>query len=89
MSSVFHLEHLFLTFQSPLFFAFFSLAACVLLTILYAARSSEPSSIPLYVPAKSAAGNQKQRWMFDSVNLLQEAYKKVRKNGSVFLLMYR
>lgn len=88
MSSIFHLEHLFLTFQSPLFFAS-SLAAFILLAILYAAHSNAPSSIPLYVPETSAAGNQKKRWMFDSVNLLQEAYKKVRKNDSVFLLIYR
>ena len=88
MSSIFHLEHSLPTFQSLIFFAS-SIAALLLLAALYAARSNAPPSIPLYVPETAAAGNQKKRWMYDSVNLLQEAYKKVRDDDSVFLLIYR
>ncbi|CAD6569440.1 MAG: hypothetical protein ASARMPREDX12_002450 [Alectoria sarmentosa] len=81
MSSIFHLEHSLPTFQSLIFFAS-SIAALLLLAALYAARSNAPPSIPLYVPETAAAGNQKKRWMYDSVNLLQEAYKKF--NGKPF-----
>ncbi len=76
MLSISHLDNSFLTFQSP-FVSVPAIAAFVVLAALYAARSDTNPSIPLYVPEKSAAGNLKKRWMFDSVNLLQEAYKKV------------
>lgn len=75
MLSISHLDNLFLTFQSPFVFVP-AIAALVVLAALYVARSNTNPSIPLYVPEKSAAGNLKKRWMFDSVNLLQEAYKK-------------
>lgn len=75
MSSKVHLEGLFLTFQSLLFFAL-PIAAFIVFAVLYAAHSNANPSVPLYVPETSAAGNQKKRWMFDSVSLLQEAYKK-------------
>lgn len=88
MSSKVHLEGLFLTFQSLLFFAL-PIAAFIVFAVLYAAHSNANPSVPLYVPETSAAGNQKKRWMFDSVSLLQEAYKKVRDNNSVLVLIYR
>lgn len=88
MSSKFYLKGLFLTFQTPLFFAL-SIAALIVFAVFRAAHSNANPSIPLYVPETSAAGNQKKRWMFDSVNLLQEAYKKVRDNNSVLVLIYR
>ena len=74
MPARFHLEHL---FPSPLFYPPI-IAALVILTALYTARRISNSIIPLYVSENAAAGNEKQRWMYDSVNLLQEAYKKVR-----------
>lgn len=76
MPSLYHAKEVLLIFQSPLFLGP-TIAAFLILAALYAARSNANSSIPLYVPAKSAAGNQKKRWMYDSASLLQEAYKKV------------
>ena len=85
MSFKVHFEDWLLTLQSPIFLAP-SIAAVIVFAALYAARSKANPSIPLYVPGTSAAGNQKKRWMFDSVNLLQEAYRKVRDNNSVLVL---
>ena len=65
-----------LTFQSALFLAT-SITALAILAVHYAARPDLHPSIPLYHPGKSAAGSLKKRWMSDSVNLLQKAYKKV------------
>lgn len=77
-----------LTFQSALFLAP-SIAAVVVLATLYAVRSDlNPNpSIPSYVPEKSAAGNYKKRWMSDSVNLLQEVYRKVRDDDCVLIFL--
>ena len=54
-----------------------AVAALVFVAIFYATQSKDNSTIPLYLPEKSAAGNYKTRWVWDSVNLLQEAYRKV------------
>ena len=75
-------------FQSAIFLAP-SIAVVVVLAAVYAVRSNPNSSIPSYVPEKSAAGNPKKRWMSDSVNLLQEAYQKVRDDDSVPIFLFR
>ncbi|MCJ1444053.1 MAG: hypothetical protein MMC23_004553 [Stictis urceolatum] len=59
-----------------------AVAALVFVAIFYATQSKDNSTIPLYLPEKSAAGNYKTRWVWDSVNLLQEAYRKF--NGKPF-----
>lgn len=65
------------------------IAASIFLATLYAARSNTNASIPLYVPETSAAGNQRKRWISDSVNLLQEAYQQVGDNKSILIVSYR
>lgn len=84
MASNVHLDDLFLAFQSRFFIAFL-IVALILFAAVYGARSSASPSIPLYVPATSAAGDRKRRWKFDSVNLLQEAYKKVMRWEVMYL----
>ncbi|EAW13530.1 cytochrome P450 [Aspergillus clavatus NRRL 1] len=52
-----------------------SLVGFIAIVAFATQRSPEISSAPLFTPTKSAAGNRKRRWMYDSVNLLQEGYK--------------
>ena len=90
MPSDIHFEDLSITFQYeyPLVPAL-SIAALIVIAALYIAHSNGNPAIPLYVPEKSAVGSQKKRWMFDSVNLLQEAYQEVRNDNSVPVVVHR
>ena len=72
-------EYFLRAFQYLIFPALSISALIIAATLYYVASSNEDPSIPLYVPEGSIEGNQKKRWMFDSANLLQEAYTKVRK----------
>lgn len=72
-------KYFLLASQCPVFPALSIAALIVAAALFYVAFPNEDPPIPLYVPEKSAVGNQKKRWMFDSANLLQEAYTKVRK----------
>ena len=40
--------------------------------------AGDASSIPLYKPKTSAAGNFKKRWSYDNPSTLREAYSQVR-----------
>ncbi|KAK1141873.1 hypothetical protein N8T08_008386 [Aspergillus melleus] len=39
-------------------------------------QSSKASSAALFTPDRTSAGDRKKRWLYDSVNLLQEGYQK-------------
>ena len=54
--------------QYPIFPALSITAFIIAAALYYVASSNEDSSIPLYVPERSTAGNHKKRWMFDSAN---------------------
>jgi hypothetical protein len=75
MSPNFQLEELSAFYTSPFFIP--SIAALVIIAIVYATRPKEHEYAPLFVPQKSSAGNSRKRWFYDSANLLQEAYNKV------------
>ena len=70
------LEAMFQAFGAPISLVL-CLAVIASFATLYAKRLRSNSTIPLYIPQISTAGGQKKRWMFDSVNLLQEGYQRV------------
>jgi hypothetical protein len=80
MTSKFHLSDLVLAFKSYpsyLYVASFLVAVTAIAVVSNAKRPVDNSSIPLYIPETTAAGNKKKRWLFDNPGALQEAYKKV------------
>ena len=77
------LESILLVIQNHLSLFFFAAILASIATaasITYTKRSEDDSPIPLYIPETTAAGNKKKRWLYDGVNTLQEAYKKVNLN---------
>jgi len=50
-----------------------------LVAIFYPRRQGKGLSVPFYEWNTAVAGNPRTRWMSDSLRLLREGYKKVRK----------
>ena len=61
MPSAYEYEYFLLASQCPDFPALSIAALIIAATLFYVAFSNEDPSIPLYVPEKSTAGNQKKR----------------------------
>ncbi|KAI9039231.1 cytochrome P450 [Aspergillus affinis] len=67
----------YLDFSPPIPFILLGLALTFFVyTFLVTPHSSQTSSAALFTPDKTDAGNRKKRWLYDSVNLLQEGYQK-------------
>lgn len=58
---------------------FITIVLSIIALIIFASRrsSKNASNIPLYAPEPTEKGNYKKRWIFDSVGLLGDAYRKV------------
>lgn len=78
MSSNFHLKDVLVNSQYPFIaISSFLAATTIIAVILYTKRPKQNEPIPLFVAETSGKWNYKKRWIFDSSNLLKEAYKKV------------